>query len=210
MKIKKKFPNKKYLNFEEFSKNYIKTLEDSAKMIDWATLEKISEIIENTIKSGNTIFVCGNGGSASIANHFLCDFAKGLNISDRLKPRIFSLSTNIEIITALGNDISFEKIFANQLNVFVKKKDILINFSVSGNSPNVIEAAKLARRRKIKVLSFTGFTKSNLEKYSDHLICFNVLNYGIAEDFFQILTHYISQFLKQKNLTEKEISKLLF
>jgi D-sedoheptulose 7-phosphate isomerase len=210
MKIKKKFPNKKYLNFEEFSKNYIKTLEDSAKMIDWATLEKISKIIENTIKSGNTIFVCGNGGSASIANHFLCDFAKGLNISDRLKPRIFSLSTNIEIITALGNDISFEKIFANQLNVFVKKKDILINFSVSGNSPNVIEAAKLARRKKIKVLSFTGFTKSNLEKYSDHLICFNVLNYGIAEDFFQILTHYISQFLKQKNLTEKEISKLLF
>jgi phosphoheptose isomerase len=210
MKIKKKFPNKKYLNFEEFSKNYIKTLENSAKNIDWNKLKKISDIIESTIKSGNTIFVCGNGGSASIANHFLCDFAKGLNISDSVKPRIFSLSTNIEIITALGNDISFEKIFSNQLNVFVKKKDVLINFSVSGNSPNIIEAAKLARRKKIKVLSFTGFTKSKLEKYSDHLICFNVLNYGIAEDFFQILTHYISQFLKQKNLTEKEISKLLF
>jgi phosphoheptose isomerase len=210
MKIKKKFPNKKYLNFEEFSKNYIKTLEDSTKKIDWTKLKKITDIIENTIKSGNTIFVCGNGGSASIANHFLCDFAKGLNISDRIKPRIFSLSTNIEIITALGNDISFEKIFANQLNVFVKKKDVLINFSVSGNSPNIIEVAKLARKKKIKVLSFTGFAKSKLEKYSDYLICFNVLNYGIAEDFFQILTHYISQFLKQKNLTEKEISKLLF
>jgi phosphoheptose isomerase len=209
MKIKK-FPNKKYLNFEEFSKNYIKTLEDSTKKIDWTKLKKITDIIENTIKSGNTIFVCGNGGSASIANHFLCDFAKGLNVSDRIKPRIFSLSTNIEIITAIGNDISYEKVFANQLNVFVKKNDILVNFSVSGNSPNIIEVAKLARKKNIKVLSFTGFTKSKLEKYSDYLICFNVLNYGIAEDFFQILTHYISQFLKQKNLTEKEISKLLF
>ena len=143
-----KFPSKKYSNFEEFSKKYIRTLEESTKKINWSTLNNIKNIIEDTIKYQKNIFVCGNGGSASIANHFLCDFAKGLNISEKLKPRVISLSTNVEIITALGNDVSFKRVFANQLNVYAQKKDILINFSVSGNSKNIIEVAKLACKKK--------------------------------------------------------------
>lgn len=210
MMYKNKFPRKKNLNFEEFSKEYIHILEKSVKKINWDTLNIIKNIIEKAIINKSNIFVCGNGGSASIANHFLCDFAKGLNVSGKLKPKIISLSTNIEIITALGNDVSFKKIFSNQLNTYVQKKDILINFSVSGNSANIIEVAKLAQKKKIKVISFVGFPKSKLIKYSNYLVCLNVLNYGIAEDFFQILMHFISQFIKQKHLNGKNISKLIF
>ena len=87
--------------------------------------------------SKNNIFVCGNGGSAAISNHFLCDHLKGISTNTNLLPKIISLSANIEVITAVANDIEYGDIFAFQLSRLAKPKDCLITISSSGNSKNI-------------------------------------------------------------------------
>ena len=97
-------------------------------------IEKLTKFLEITIKT-RKIFVCGNGGSASIANHFLCDFNKGIKISSSKKviPKIISLTNSIELITAIANDINFNEIFVSQLENYAKKNDILIVISYQEN-----------------------------------------------------------------------------
>ena len=94
--------------------NYINNLKIGIEKLNLLKLKKIEDIIFKKIKEDKKIFVCGNGGSASIANHFLCDFNKGIKLSskNKLKPKIVSLSNNIESILAIANDISFNKIFS--------------------------------------------------------------------------------------------------
>ena len=104
------------MNNKIFFKNYIENLNQCYSRLDINKIENITELVFKKIKSKNNIFVCGNGGSASISNHFLCDFNKGIKFSSKKKllPKIISLSNSIELITAISNDISFEKIFSYQ------------------------------------------------------------------------------------------------
>ena len=142
-------------------KNYINNLKISIEKIDLLKLQKIENIIFKKIKENKKIFVCGNGGSASIANHFLCDFNKGIKLSskNKLKPKIISLSNNIETILAIANDISFNKIFSFQLENYYTKGDIVILLSCSGSSPNILDALDYCKKRKIYTISLTGFAK---------------------------------------------------
>ena len=114
--------------------NYINNLKIGIEKLNLLKLKKIEDIIFKKIKEDKKIFVCGNGGSASIANHFLCDFNKGIKLSskNKLKPKIVSLSNNIESILAIANDISFNKIFSFQLDNYYTKGDIVILLSCSG------------------------------------------------------------------------------
>ena len=93
-------------------KNYLKILKNGIDTLDILKLNKIENILFEKIKKNKKIFVCGNGGSASVANHFLCDFNKGIKLSssNKLKPKIISLSNNMETVLAVANDISFNKI----------------------------------------------------------------------------------------------------
>ena len=123
------------MNKKFFFKNYIENLNHCYSRLDIKKIENITELIFKKIKSKNNIFVCGNGGSASISNHFLCDFNKGIKISSKKKllPKIISLSNSIEMITAISNDISFEKIFSYQFENYVRKNDLLLVFSCTLN-----------------------------------------------------------------------------
>ena len=91
---------------------------------------------EKKILSNSNIFVCGNGGSAAIANHYICDFLKGLRTGTNLKPKFFSLSSNIETISAIANDISYSEIFRYQLESLSKSNDLVI--FVSSSSTHLI------------------------------------------------------------------------
>ena len=131
-------------------KNYINILKSGINTLDIEKLSKIENIILKKIKDNKKIFVCGNGGSASVANHFLCDFNKGINIDSKkkLRPKIVSLSDNIESILAISNDISFQKVFTFQLNNFYTKGDIVILLSCSGSSPNIIDTLNHCKKKK--------------------------------------------------------------
>ena len=147
-------------------KNYLDELKKGINNLDQNKILKIESKLLETIKKGNNIFVCGNGGSSSVANHFLCDFNKGVKISskNKLKPKVISLSNNMETILAVSNDISFDKIFSFQLENYFSKGDILITFSSSGSSPNIVDVLNFSKKKKIFFISFTGFAKKKFQK----------------------------------------------
>jgi phosphoheptose isomerase len=168
-----------------YFKNYASVLNKTVNSLNYQKLDSIYKILNQAITNGNQIFTAGNGGSASIANHFLCDFNKGIkNSSDRkLKPKVISLSNSIELITAISNDINYEKVFSFQFENYVKKKDCLILFSCSGTSKNILEAIRMAKKYKIKIIFITGFSKKKINNVSLHLDL-NCKNYGVTEDIF--------------------------
>ena len=146
-----------------FIQNYFDTLDKIYKKINYTEILTITQILLKKIKKNKNIYVAGNGGSASIANHLLCDFNKGIKISSRnkLKPKIISLASSIETITAISNDISYEKIFSMQLENYYKKGDCLICFSSSGQSKNIVNVINFAKKNKVTTILFQGFGKLN-------------------------------------------------
>lgn len=200
MSNKKKFPSHKYNSIKSYYLNYVEEYILSINSIDFNILEKISKLLETTFKKNKKIFVCGNGGSAAISNHFLCDFAKYVRFGTNLKPKIISLSSNVEIITAIGNDMNFKKIFSYQLENLITKEDVLLVISSSGNSPNIIEAIKEAKKVEAKVISFTGFNGGYAKIKSDLSLHVNANNYGLSEDSHHMIMHILCQFIRQKFL----------
>jgi len=194
----------------KFYRKYIDTVNNTYKKLDLKILKNISLLIFNKIKNNNNIFVCGNGGSASIANHFLCDFNKGIKISSKnvLLPKIVSLSTSIELITAIANDIDFKKIFTNQFENYARSDDLLLVFSCSGESKNIKDIEKYAFKKKIKVVKFYGFANKFKPKKNEILLNLNVNNYGVSEDIFQGLMHMISQNIRSNFIKKFSFDKV--
>ena len=144
-------------NLKTFLNYYIDKLSNSILDSKSENLIQASNEIIRTIKRKGTIYVCGNGGSAAIANHYVCDFLKFFRQKTRYKPKIVSLSNNIEVITAISNDFDYKKIFSYQAESLCEKKDLIIIISSSGNSKNIIEIVKFAKKNKIKTIGFSGF-----------------------------------------------------
>ena len=195
----------------KYYKNYINNLSEVFACLDFAKLNKIEKIVYSKILTNKKIFVCGNGGSASVANHFLCDFNKGVKISsnNKLKPKIISLSSNMESILAIANDISFDKIFTHQLENYYSKGDIVITLSCSGNSDNILDILNFCKKKKIFTISFTGFATDQIQKKSNINFNVNIKNYGMSEDFFQIIMHMLSQSIRIRFLSKKNIKVIL-
>ena len=179
----------------KFIKSYIDKISFSILASNFKNLDKAANAIISTIKNNNNIYVCGNGGSAAIANHYVVDFLKFFRENSSYKPKIYSLSNSIEAITAISNDISYDKIFSYQAENLCKKNDLIIIISSSGNSKNVIELINFAKSKKIKTIGFSGFRGGYLKKNSNISIHINAENYGISEDSHHILMHGILQYL---------------
>ena len=193
---------KKNIPAKKFFTNYVNKLSNILNKEHFNELEKITIHLEKVIKNNKHIFVCGNGGSASIANHFLCDFNKGIKISSKKKllPKVVSLTNSIELLTAISNDLGYDQIFEQQLENFSKKGDTLVVISCSGKSKNILKAIKFAIKRKLDIISLVGFNKNRFIKQSSkYYINLNTKNYGITEDLFQSIMHMISQYLRHKN-----------
>lgn len=200
--------NKKKLQ-EEFFKNYFFNFSSLINNIDIIKLIKISNFIEQRIKSKKKIFVAGNGGSAAVSNHFLCDFNKGIKISSNNKmiPQVYSLTNSVELITAISNDINYENIFDFQLENYGSKGDAIFIFSCSGTSKNILNLIKRANQKKIDVVYITGFLKKKLKYKLKFHYDLNCENYGITEDMFSTFMHLISQWIRFKfsNYNTKKI-----
>jgi D-sedoheptulose 7-phosphate isomerase len=149
-------------------------------------------------KSG-TVFIAGNGGSSSTASHFAVDWGVGLGISQH-PLRTISISESAASITATGNDQSFTRVFARQLECFGSPGDLLVLISASGNSQNLIETAETARSMGIKIASITGFDGGLLKTSSDISIHVEtaILDYGVAEDLHLMIGHVIKESLRAR------------
>jgi len=133
----------------------------------WApTLAEVSQTIINCLQAGGTLLLAGNGGSAADAQHIAAEFVGRFRRERAALPAI-ALTTNTSILTALGNDYSFDIVFARQVEALGRKGDVLWLFSTSGNSTNVRVAAEAARQRGIKTIGFTGGDGGQLAKAVD-------------------------------------------
>mgnify|MGYP001376718260 CR=1 FL=1 len=182
-------------NISNFLKNYVDKVSSSILESNIENINAAAKEIIKTIKRKGTIFVCGNGGSAAIANHYVVDFIKFFKEKTDYKPKIISLSNSIETITAIANDLDYKKVFSYQAENLCEKKDLILIISSSGNSKNIVEILKHAKKRKIKTLGFSGFKGGYLKKNSDISVHIQAENYGVSEDAHHILMHAILQYL---------------
>lgn len=198
---------KKNILRKSFINEYFSNIQYASRKIDYKKLLEISNFLEKKIKKNKTIYVAGNGGSAAIANHLLCDFNKGIKISskNKLKPKIISLVNSMETITAISNDINYDKIFSFQLENYYKKGDCLICFSSSGKSKNIIDVIIFAKKNGIKTILFQGFGNLNKKIMPDYYVNLKYKNYGITEDIFQSIMHAISQCIRSKFESKNKI-----
>tara|TARA_B100000131_G_C18011273_1_gene570600 strand:- start:166 stop:786 length:621 start_codon:yes stop_codon:yes gene_type:complete len=205
-----KFPNKKFKNLREFLIAY---KSEASKMFNEnhvKKLEKIANILSKIYKSQKTLYVCGNGGSASIAEHFVCDHQKLLATTKKFLPKVISLSSNLPLITAIANDTDYSNIFSDQLKYNYRPGDMIFLISASGNSPNIVKALKFAKQKKIFSISFTGFDGGKAKELSNINIHCKSYNYGIVEMMHHNYMNIIAQYLRQKVLSKSDIKKIYF
>ena len=206
-----KFPIKKYKKVEKYFEDYFLNLNLSLKSINFQNLKKIIFLMNKSYVNGkNKIFVCGNGGSAALANHFACDHQKILFETKKFKPFIISLTANIALGTAIANDLNYASIFSEQLRQMAKPNDILVTISSSGNSKNIIKAIKWANNNKMISISLTGFNGGISKKISKYNLHVTSNNYGIVEANHQSIINILSQYLKMSVLKESQIQKINF
>ena len=205
------FPTKKISDSHEYYKNYVSIKNKLLNKINKNELKNIIEEILNAVKRQKNIFSCGNGGSASTAEHLSCDFSKGSCTDTNLNIKVFSLNSNVSLMTAIANDISYDDIFSYQLARFGKPNDILLLFSVSGSSKNILKCAKEAKRKKIKIISFTGFNGGKIKKISKYNVNLATNNFGIVEDCHLSIMHFISQYIRNINFKgSKKMTNVTF
>jgi len=182
--------------------DYLKELRKAMDELDSDELNKIIDILKKAYDGNNSIFIIGNGGSASTASHFACDLGKGalgnLYNSDKKRFKVYSLTDNCSSITAIGNDISYDDVFFQQLKNLASKNDILISFTASGNSPNILKAIDFANSIGLISIGFLGFNGGKAADKLLHKIIIKSYNYGIVEDLHLVLEHIITQCLKEK------------
>lgn len=150
-------------------------------------LERLREARQNR----RTVFLCGNGGSAANANHFATDLLFGLGKNPGPIWKVISLSANTSLLTCLGNDTGYENIFSKQLEAAGQAGDLLIAYSGSGNSPNVIRALETARIIGITSLALLGFDGGKAKALADLCLHFPVSDMQIVEDLHMIASHIL-------------------
>jgi D-sedoheptulose 7-phosphate isomerase len=205
-----RFPAKRYKSIGSFFDSYAAELQRAAASISRERLFPAEALLTSTMKRDAQIFVCGNGGSAAIANHLVCDHAKGIQTDTPLRPRVRSLAENIELLTAISNDISYNEVFAFQLATFARQGDLLITVSSSGNSENVVRALQWARAHQVATIAMTGFDGGRSSQLSDVNLHVASENYGVVEDIHQSLMHVFAQFIRQCHMPEEFISARKF
>lgn len=179
-----------------FAEAYIQYLQAILQRVDPVEIGRFIETLLDARHRGATVFFIGNGGSAATASHFANDLAFGTN--DYEKPfRVISLTDNVPVLTALGNDFGYEEIFVRQLRVFGRPGDVLIGISASGNSANLIMAFDYALAEGIKTVAITAFDGGKMKAMADEGVHVPTgpKEYGPAEDAHMVLDHLVGAYL---------------
>jgi phosphoheptose isomerase len=205
-----KFPIAPYPGAASYFDAYAEELSRAAKSIEPAALERAAEILIEAYLTGARMFSCGNGGSASIANHMQCDHVKGIRTATDLSPHVLSLSTNVELLTAIANDTGYENVFVHQLQAQSKPGDVLIAVSSSGRSPNIVRALSWARDSGLRTVAVTGFDGGAAREMAEVSVHVDCTNYGIVEDLHQAVMHALAQYIRQSRMTADAISTTVF
>lgn len=180
-----------------FIQNYLSMVADACDNINHDDVVNIYNILVKTNGLKGKIYICGNGGSSSTAAHFQNDLNNAFSCSYKTMPA-YCLTDNNATLTAIANDKSYDDIFSLQLECLLKKNDILIAISCSGNSTNVIKAAEFAKTKGNKVISLVGFDGGKLKQIADTSFHININNMQVCEDLHLVFCHLISKMVREK------------
>jgi len=189
-------------SFSDFSLRYFKYISEIQNKIDLDELDMFANEFVLAKENRHTIFVAGNGGSAATATTMANDI--GFDIIKKTGTetpfRVFSLTDNTSVITAISNDVGYENIFINQLKIHYRKGDILIVISASGNSENIVKAAKWVQSQGGKVLGMLGFDGGILREICDSSVLVPSIpgEYGPVEDMHLMINHLLAHWFQNK------------
>jgi D-sedoheptulose 7-phosphate isomerase len=186
--------------FDHYFHSYVQDLGATLNEIDRPTLARVVDLFRTARDEDRQIFIVGNGGSAATASHMACDLGKGT--IDFANPsfkrfRTISLTDNTALITALGNDLAFERVFVEQLRNLLRPKDLVVVITASGNSPNLLPVIEYAREVGAVTIGLLGFGGGKARGLVDIPLVVSSRNYGIAEDFHLIVQHILTQYLQR-------------
>ena len=170
----------------------LRTADETARDLDRAL-----ELVRATVRGGGTLFFCGNGGSAADAQHLATEYVVRYMKRRRAYPAV-ALTTDTSLLTAAGNDLGFEEIFARQVEALAKPGDLLIIHSTSGNSPNVLRAAEAARAKQVKVLAFAARDGGDLKRMSDHTVIVPTDRTDRAQEIHLCMEHAICEAIERE------------
>ncbi|MCC6578873.1 MAG: SIS domain-containing protein [Phycisphaeraceae bacterium] len=164
--------------------------------------DKATEILHTAWRGDRRVFIFGNGGSAHTASHWALDLMKTAEVPGQPRLRAMSLTDHMGVMTAVGNDLSYDDVFRYPLSVFSEPGDVAVAISCSGNSPNAVKACEWAGQQGMTVITLTGFTGGALKKLGD--VNFHVPNdnYGLIEDIHMSVGHIVAQGLRHRILAE--------
>lgn len=183
----------------EITQQYLEDVIAASRTVDLKEIDRFVDLLEETYRHGRDVFVIGNGGSASNASHFAQDLSKG-SVPDMegKRFRVSSFTDNVATITAISNDIGYERIFDLQLRQYAREGDVLVVISGSGNSNNVVRAAEYAKEHNLHVVGVTGFDGGKLKKLSDIQLHVPLDDMCKAEAVHSILLHMASEMLRMR------------
>jgi D-sedoheptulose 7-phosphate isomerase len=180
-------------------RHYFSTVQTLLDRTPYESIDAVVEALMTANRTGKTVFICGNGGSAATASHFACDLAKRPIVEGQPRFRVISLTDNNALMTALSNDISYEAVFAEQLLPLVREGDIVIGISGSGNSPNVLNAIKVANEAGAITVGFCGYDGGKLKGMVDLPVHVPSFTMAMVEDVHLMIEHAICERLLALN-----------
>lgn len=205
-----RFPSRRYPTAEGYFAAYRDNIFKGWSTVDAPSVARAAELLRDCIARDGVVYACGNGGSAAIANHLLCDYLKGIGTGTAAKPRVVSLSSHVELLTAIGNDLGYDDVFLHQLRGMARAGDLLLTISSSGDSENVVRAAAWAKQNGLVVVSLVGFSGGRCKEIADVAVHVAADNYGIVEDIHQSIMHILTQYLRQSMMEPTRIGEHRF
>jgi D-sedoheptulose 7-phosphate isomerase len=174
----------------EFSiSDYLAAHERLARTLDRQAFQVGIDLITATFNAGKQIITCGNGGSAHTASHVITDWNKMVALATGRKFRGISLCDNIGLVTAFGNDVAFDEIFAGQLKAILDEGDLVVAFSGSGNSSNVVKAVEYANQSGADTLAVVGYDGGALKRIAKYCVWVPSLDMQLCEDVHLMFCH---------------------
>jgi D-sedoheptulose 7-phosphate isomerase len=198
----------KKLGNRAFIDSYLEDMKDIIGKLSRERIDQIVELLFSVWKEGRTIFVMGNGGSASTATHFACDLSKCTIVEGKKRFRVICLNDNIPLMSALVNDNGFDNLFSEQLKNLMQEKDCLVAFSVHGGSgkdkaglwsQNLLKAMLLAKEDfQATLIGFSGFDGGAMKDVADECLVIPFNSTPQVESFHLVMEHLITNCLKKK------------
>ena len=205
-----RFPSQRYDSAEAFSRDYAQEIAMALATVDAGEIDRAAKVLNAAYDRDAGVFACGNGGSASIANHLQCDHVKGVRMGTDLRTRVMSLNTNVELFSAIANDVGYDSVFEFQLESQARPGDVLVVISSSGRSRNIVRALEWAAANELETIALTGFDGSPARDLALVSIHVRSSNYGVIEDAHQACMHLLAQYVRQSRMAADSVAAQVF